>query len=115
MQPVITKRPVAMHPQYLPPQQVAYQPPMNQRVAVRPPPIQHPTYVQNMPLHVQNGIPMQPVYSASIQQVPIQGYMPQYQPMYVHSPHIAQQMPAYYNQYMQPVHVSPYRNVHPQM
>jgi len=115
MQPVIAKRPVAMHPQYLPPQNVAYQPPINSRVAVRPPPIQHPTYVQNMPLHVQPSIPSHPVYSPSIQKVPIQGYMPQYQPLYVQGPPIPQQIPQYYNQYIQQVPVNPYRNVHPQM
>jgi hypothetical protein len=118
MQPVIAKRPVAMHPQYLPPQNVAYQHPINPinpRVSVRPSPIQHPAYVQNTPLHVQTSIPPQPVYSPPIQPVPIQGYMPQYQPLYVQGPPVHQQIPSYYNQYVPTVAVNPYRNVHPQM
>lgn len=115
MQPVITQRPVTLSPYYILAQNVAYQPTIAQRVSVRPPPTPQATYVQSVPIHVPTHIPSQPIYSQPIQTVPIQGYMPQYQPLYVQGPPIAQQMSPYFAQYIQPVPVNPYRNVHPQM
>ena len=81
MQPVITQRPVALTPHYIPAQNATYQPIFTQRVAVRPPPTQQPTYIQNVPIHLPNHLPPQPVYLQPIQTVPIQGYVPQYQPL----------------------------------
>lgn len=108
------QRPVGLSPQYIPAQNIAYHQPMiNQRVAARPIVTHQPTYVQGMPIHVQPAISPQQYYSQPYQTVPIQGYMPHYQPMYVQAPPIAQPISPYYNPYVQPVY--PYRNTHPQM
>lgn len=118
MQPVMAQRPVVLPPQYIPTQNVTYQAAINPRVAVRPPPPQ-PTYIQSVPYHVEPHISQAQIYSAPVQTVPIQGYIPQYQPVYVQGPPVAQQYAPYFNQYIQPVPltvpVNSYPNTHPQM
>jgi hypothetical protein len=50
---------------------------------------------------VHQSLPPQPVYPHGLQTIPVQGYLPQYQPIYVQGPPVVHHAP-YYPQYVIP-------------
>ena len=101
MQPGIVGRPSGPYPHYIPPHHFSYQSNISQRAPVYAPLLHH-SYIQSIP-HPQPNLPV----------MPVQGYLPQYQPIYIQNPPFSQHIPHYYPHYMpavSPVPVTPYKN-----
>ena len=115
MRQVIAPRPVnAPIQQFLPPhtQTLPYHAGYDPRAVVQP---SQPPYIPTMAYPAHQNIAPQLLYSQGIQNVPFQGYLPQYQPLYVQGPPLAYQAP-YYPQYGVPaISLAPVSERHRQM